>query len=119
MVGGDAKKRVEDSTKYLNTWIKVAIGDASHEIVPYIKDRYLSGQALNKITGTTYGSVQTWYSQKKKAWFIRPGVRVAGSLNYLGKWAGTEHEFMQPAFDSWMATHDLADKIAKKVDKKL
>lgn len=98
--------------EHLPKWVTMALGDEAHNLERVIKSDYLSGQALNKITGKTYDSVQAFFF-RNTIWRVRPGVGVKGNLNYLARWTGTEHEFMRPAFDS------VKDSIARHVEERL
>ena len=89
---------IEYAAKHLSSWVTMALGDEAHNLERVIKSDYLSGQALKKVTGQTYNSVQAFFF-RNSVWRVRPGVGVRGNLNYLARWTGTEHEFMQPAFD--------------------
>lgn len=92
------------------------IGDEAHTFASYVKANYLSGQKLNVITGATKDSVKTWFEKKKKTWVIRPGVGYVGMLNYLNKWYGTKHEFMRPAFRSYIRGGRLKIKAEEAVN---
>lgn len=100
------------AAEHLAAWVTMALGDEAHNLERVIKGNYLSGQALNKITGKTYDSVQAFFF-RNTIWRVRPGVGVRGNLNYLARWTGTEHEFMRPAFDS------VKDSIARHVEERL
>lgn len=119
MTPEEAAKKYEKAAKTLDTWIKIGVGDYAHDFIPYVQQNYLHGQALKRLTGETEESVNTWYSKRKKTWFVRPGIGIAGSLNYLGKWVGTSKEFMRPAFAAFSASNDLEKKIAEKIKRNL
>lgn len=118
-IEGDALDRVGRSSALLETWIRSATGDIAHGAGEYIKRGYLIGQALSKRSGLTYGSVKQFYAKREKAWYLRPGVGVRGSLNYLAKWIGTDKEFMKPGFDAYLNSWDVEGAIIKKIEAKL
>ncbi len=118
-VSGDAQDRIDRSRVYLESWVRSAVGDVAHEAGDYIKRYYLSGQALDVRSGLTRRSIKQFYDKREKAWYLRPGVGVRGSLNYLAKWIGTDKEFMVPGFKSFMAVRDIEGDIMKKIEAKL
>lgn len=118
-IGGDAIGRVRTVRKHLAGWITTATGDIAKEAGDFIKSYYLNGQALEKRTGLTYRSVKQFYVKRESAWYLRPGVGVPGSQNYLARWIGTEKEFMQPGFERYVASRDVPMRIVRKVEAKL
>lgn len=118
-VGGDAGRRVSRAARLLKGWVRSATGDVANEAGRHIKTRFLRGQALNYITGTTHDSLRQWFIPRDGSWWIRPGVGIPGSLNYLAKWIGTEHEFMQPGFKDFLAGRDVGMDIIKKIERRL
>lgn len=81
----------------LSTWVRFGAREAAEQYTQYVKFGWLSGKALDVRTGKTRDSVRPW-TNKKKQIFVRPGVGIPGSLNYLGRWTGTSREFMRPSF---------------------
>lgn len=87
----------------LMAWLRYSVREMGGEVAEAAKTGWLSGQALNVVTGTTREHVAMYrraVSRSRSEWVIRPGVGVRGMQNYLGRWAGTAHEFMRPAWDS-------------------
>lgn len=116
-VSGSAEKATLGVRASLHTLAPSLIGDVAHEAVDFIKERYLRGQALNYITGETYGHVKAYYV--KGEWWIRPGVGVAGCHNYLAKWVGTEREFMKPGFERFLNQRKkVEDAVKERVEAK-
>jgi hypothetical protein len=118
-ISGDAQERIERARDHIQGWITTFTGDIAQEGSAFIKDRYLRGQALRRLTGETFGSVKQFYVKKTRTWYIRPGVGVRGSLNYLARWIGTDREFMQPGFDRFLATKDVELGMIKRLEKQL
>lgn len=118
-ITGDAPKRAKSAEKYIKTWIRSAIGDLAHDAIQFIKDNYLVGQALNRRSGLTCNSVKQFWVKNEQAWYLRPGVGVPGSQNYLARWIGTPREFMRPGFERYLASRDPEGLIAKKIEGKL
>ena len=118
----------------LYAWVRFSLREAGDEFAEYVRTNWLSGRPVPIITGETRHSVGSWEQRKAqgkkvKTTFVRPGVRslkdpkkpIPGTLNYLGKWAGTDHEFMRPAFRQFgMATkvgRALEENISRQLDK--
>lgn len=118
-VSGSAEKATLGVRASLATLAPSLIGDVAHEAVDYIRQRYLRGQALNYITGETYEHVNAYYDRARREWWIRPGVGVPGSHNYLAKWVGTEKEFMKPGFEAFLHQRvKVEDEIKERVEDK-
>ena len=118
-ISGDAEARLNRARSSISFWVISATGDIAREGADYIKDRYLRGRALDRITGTTAGSVKQFYDKKEKSWYIRPGVGIRGSLNYLARWTGTRREFMQTGFNRFLASRNVEAGIVRDLEKKL
>jgi hypothetical protein len=118
-VGGDAIGRVRRASKHLSAWVQTATGDLAHEGADYIRMNYLRGQALNMRTGLTYRSLGQFWVDSEKSWYIRPGIGVPKSQNYLARWIGTPREFMKPGFARFLESRDPAVRIAKAIEEKL
>ena len=99
-ISGTAVRATGRVLSALGTLSPVEVGDMAHEAVEFIRNNYLRGQALERITGETYESVHAYYVNGE--WWIRPGVGIAGCLNYLARWVGTDREFMRPGFDRFL-----------------
>lgn len=119
MTPEDMSSKMKTISDKLAVWVNGSIGDIAHELIPFIQQRYLSGQALNRITGRTSDSVKAWYSKKRRSWFVRPGIGIPGNLNYLAQWAGTEHEFMKPGLAAYLAVHDVKNRMLKDIDRRI
>lgn len=114
----------------LGAWVQYALRSEADDFTEYVKNSWLSGQAMNRRTGELYNSVKPWTpkGRPKKGLFsnvqgvyIRPGVGIPGTLNYLGRYIGTEKEFMIPAFEQFTALgrvqRAVEDNVAKMLDK--
>ena len=129
----DGSERIEEVREKLEqlgehrlaAWVRWALSNESDKLVAYIKERFLSGQKLNVITGETRNSVAAWAqkaNRRRKAsspvYFVRPGIialdgskPIPGTLNYIAKWAGTKHEFMHPAFAAFGGEMYIQKKV--------
>ncbi len=117
-ISGNAARTMEYASKHISGWVFSALGDKTAEFIPFVQDGYLHGQAMRWVTGKTAGSVKMWSGRKRKkedAWYVRPGVGIRGSLNYLYRWIGTPHEFMAPGFERFVAMARIPDYIGGKV----
>lgn len=94
-----------------------ALGDVSSEAIKFIKKNYLLGQSLRKITGETYEHVGQYYVAKTGSWFIRPGIGIRGSQNYLARWLGTDKDFMHRGFTAYAATLNISERVDQAVQK--
>lgn len=118
-VTGNAGDQVERLRKKLPTWVRHGLGDYAHDFSYYIRQSWLHGKALQYVTGTTAYSVKAFYDRKTRSWYIRPGVGIRGSLNYLARWIGTPHEFMKPGFTAYSSAHKITDVVIDSIDKNL
>ncbi len=116
----------EVGSKRLMAWVAFSLREEAHDFIPFVQQNYLSGQKLKRRTGQTSDSVKTWMpgSKKLKVYSditarVRPGVGITGSLNYLGRWTGTEREFMRPAFAAFAAGNRVERAIDDNIDKML
>lgn len=109
--------RIRKVGNQLSRTVIRAEGDIAKKGATYIKRNYLRGQAMRKRTGETYNHLKLFYSKKEKAWYIRPGVGVKGSQNYLARYIGTKREFMKPGWASYLAQTDAQGYIARKLQK--
>lgn len=118
----------------LYAWIRFSLGEEADQFADYVKGSWLSGSPVPVITGETRHSVAPWLQRKKDGkrinptLFVRPGIigldgtkPIPGTLNYLGKWTGTNHEFMRPAFRIFATgdriTHSIERNVSKQMDK--
>jgi len=89
------------------------VSQVAEEYAEWVRDRYLSGQVLRKITGETYESTK-FFKLKSGEFAIRPGAGIDGRLNYLFKWVGTRRDFMSISardFQSAGMPQKTADRI--------
>ena len=96
-------------------WVNWALGNQADKLAEHIKVNYVSGQRINVITGETRNSIAAWAQKRSKrkndnspTYFVRPGIialdgskPIEGTLNYIGRWVGTSHEFMRPAYKTF------------------
>ena len=116
---GEAPKLLEKLIEKYPNYVTMALGDLSQLLAYSVRNNFLHGQALDVITGRTEKSVKAFYDKKQKAWFVRVGVGVSGSLNYLARWTGTEREFMAPAFHDFANYVNIESFLAKNVEEKI
>lgn len=89
------------------------VSQVADDYADWVRDRYLSGQVLRKVTGETYSSTK-FFKMQEGTFGVRPGVGVPGSLNYLYRWVGTGREFMKPSARAFRAAgmpQKTADRI--------
>jgi len=119
MVGGLSKV----ARKRLNSWVSFALSEEANDYAEYVKANYLMGNPVRRITGELHGSVKAWTSRKSRngirGLYVRPGVGIQGSLNYLAKWAGTPLEFMRPSFAEFRTGERILRAVKRNVDKQL
>ena len=120
-VSGNAKENFQYTKDHLNKWLISAIGDKAHEYKSYVKGSF--EQYLTNRTGETRDSIQAWIPKrnlktKKAEWYIRPGVRIKGMLNYLYKWVNTDKDFMGNSFEKWYKTARIDNYAAKEIKKR-
>ena len=110
-----AEKLKDVSDNRLVAWVNWALGDQADKLAEHIKVNYVSGQRINVITGETRNSIAAWSQRRSRrknddspVFFVRPGIiglngqkPIAGLLNYIGRWTGTKHEFMVPAYKTF------------------
>lgn len=117
----------------LAAWTRYALTEEANEYAEYVKETKLSGNAatkgkakipIRKITGELYNSTRAWTSRAKgknktRTIYVRPGVNVRGSLNYLVKWCGTPLEFMRPAFREFSRGDRIKKAVGENINKML
>lgn len=118
-IGGNAPETIKKLNEKYPAYVTMAIGDLSHSLADSIRSKFLHGKALDLITGQTEESVKAFYEKRSKSWFVRVGVGIPGSLNYLARWTGTEHEFMAPGFTDFQNNTDIIDYLVKNVEAKI
>ncbi len=109
--------------KRLNSWVSFALSEEANDYAEYVKANYLMGNPVRRITGELHGSVKAWTSKKSRngirRLYVRPGVGIQGSLNYLAGWAGTPLEFMRPSFAEFSTGERILRAVKRNVDKQL
>ena len=109
------EKLKDVSDRRFVAWVNYELGDQTDKLAEHIKVNYVSGQRINVITGETKNSIAAWSQRKSRrknpdapTYLVRPGVigldgkkPINGLLNYIGRWAGTKHEFMMPAYKTF------------------
>lgn len=94
----DFKELEEDFDKIFN----YGLFKSAEDYATYVKNRYLSGQAMKYRTGELYKSVKYLKDSKStNSYIVMAGVGVTGHLNYLNRYVGTDKEFIRPAFENW------------------
>lgn len=116
------------SAEYLPKWISYTLNKDANDFAEYVRIFWISGQAINKVTGETFDTLGPFVPSRKRRrsatdeiyYSVRPGVGVPGNLNFHGRWAKPAykqfgHEFMRPAFRAFTA----GDKVQKDVEKNI
>lgn len=129
------EKLKDVSDNRLVAWVNWALGNQADKLAEHIKVNYVSGQRINVITGETKNSIAVWLQRKSRrknpdapTYIVRPGVigldgkkPIKGMLNYIGRWTGTKHEFMNPAYKTFggeaYITRMVEGNIIKQCDK--
>lgn len=89
---GERIKRLGGS---LPAILNFSASEVADDLSSYIREAFLTGRALQKRTGETYGSVRGYMAKRgDRGHFVDFGVEVRGHLNYLHKWRGTRRDFM-------------------------
>lgn len=106
--------------KRLLDWASYSVRKDSDAFVSFVRVNYLTTQRLNVVTGRTRDHIGTWTKQRKNGkrvhiQTIRPGKGIQGVQNYLEKWAGTEHEFMLPAFRDFALEQRMSRDIRENI----
>ena len=103
--------------------LSFSASEIADNLASYIREAFLTGRALQKKTGETYGSVRGYKAKRgDQGHFVDFGVGVRGHLNYLHKWDGTGREFMGPGKDAYEATgrwKTLVEENLQRMGKKL
>jgi hypothetical protein len=108
---GNAPRDFRKISASLSSWARAGMSDVAAEASIYIKNNYLRGQSLEYRTGLTFRSLKQFYVKSEKTWYIRPGVGVKGSQNYLAKWVDTSREFMKPGFRRYLQHRNASEKV--------
>lgn len=94
----DYKELEEDFDKIFN----YGLYKSAEDYATYVKNNYLTGQAMKNRTGELYKSVKYLKDNKMtNSYIVMAGVGVTGHLNYLNRYVGTKKEFIKPAFKDW------------------
>jgi len=98
-------------------------GEVADDLASFIRETFLTGRALEKRTGETYGSVRGYDARRgPKGHYVDFGVDVNGHLNYLHKWTGTDRAFMGPGKTAYEATGRwtaLVEENLERMERKL
>lgn len=79
---GDVRDKLYEYSKHFPKIKNYMIAEVSKHLAEYEKQRYLSGQYLNRQRGVTHDSVK-FFKMKNGVFGVRPGAGVPGRLNYL------------------------------------
>jgi hypothetical protein len=115
--------RIENMSAHADWIVKNTIIKYMDTRSQFIRDKYLNGQALQKVTGDTYQHFGSVYSKKTKTYIIRPGLGIPGNQNYLARWAKAEnlkfgHNFIGPG-RNYVRSQEISDAIEKRIEKEL
>ena len=121
VITGDAFKDYQGLEKDFDKIFDYGLYKSAEDYATYVKEKYLSGQAMNYRTGELYKSVKYLKdSEMTHSYVVMAGVGIAGHLNYLNRYVGTNKEFIKPAFKDWQSQkrafnimESNFDKIAK------
>lgn len=117
------------SEEYLPKWISYTLHNTSDDFAEYVRMFWLSGQALNIVTGETINSTGAFVPAGKRRrlktddvyYSVHPGVGIHGSLNFHGRWSKPAyrqfgHEFMKPAFQAFTAGSKVERDVLENID---
>ena len=120
------------SEEYLPVWINYVLNHDANEFAEYVRGYWISGNAINRVTGETFNSLMPFVPSRKRRknktdeiyYSVRPGVGIRGNLNFHGRWAKGAyaqfgHEFMRPAFRAFTAGDKVQKDVIRNVDKGL
>lgn len=120
------------SSEYLPVWINYTLNRSANEFAEYVRSFWISGNAINKVTGETFDSLRPFVPSRKRRrkstdeiyYSVRPGVGVTGNLNFHGRWAKAAyarfgHEFMRPAFQAFTTGDKIERAVQENVDRGL
>lgn len=118
VISGDALKSYNKLNEDFDKIFDYGLAEASHDYSEYVKIKYLSGKKMNIKTGELYKSVKFLKDKTQTlSYIVMPGVGVNGHLNYLNRYIGTNHEFMNVSFKSWKAQKRAFKIIEANFDK--
>ena len=116
------------SAEFLPKWISYTLNKDANEFAEYVRNFWISGQAIKKDTGETFDTLGPFVPSRKRRknatdeiyYSVRPGVGVPGNLNFHARWSKPAykqfgHEFMRPAFKAFTA----GDKVQKDVERNI
>lgn len=123
-------KDIGVAQEYLPKWINYVLNHDANEFAEYVRRFWVSGQAINIVTGETFNSIQPFVPANKRRklktddifYSVRPGVGIRGNLNFHGRWAKPNyqqfgHEFMRPAFIAFTAGDRIQRDVQREIDK--
>lgn len=120
VISGNAQKNVDYAREHMSNWVNMAIGDKAHDLADRMRGEVYPFY-LTQRTGRTRDSIGAFMRKRgRKAyistWYVRAGIGVPGSLNYLGRWVNTEHDFWHGTFNGWRKMTDIERYIGEKVE---
>ena len=117
------------SEEYLPVWINYTLNRSANDFAEYVRNYWISGNAINRVTGETFNSLMPFVPSRKRRkmktdeiyYSVRPGVGITGNLNFHGRWAKPAyqqfgHEFMRPAFRAFTAGDKVQKDVLRNVD---
>ena len=120
------------SAEYLPKWISWTLNHSANEFAEYVRTFWISGNAINKVTGETFNSLMPFVPSRKRRkrstdeiyYSVRPGVGISGNLNFHGRWAKPAyrqfgHEFMRPAFRAFTTGNKVENEVRANIDRGL
>lgn len=108
-------KDIKKISTSVQQWCRFAVGKEADSFRDYVKSNWLKGKALQYRTGQTHDHVKVW--AKGSSVYVRPGIGIPGTQNYLGRWIGSSHEFMRPAFREFSASGRIEKAVKENLDK--
>lgn len=119
VIHDDIAEKYEALGEDLQKIYDYGIAEAAKDYTKYVKEGYLSGNPMRKITGQLFGSVKFVRTKniKSLSYTVLPGVGVKGNLNYLNRFIGTDKEFMAPSFKRWKDTKRIEALLQSNFEK--
>ncbi len=120
-ISGNAIEKFAYTSKHIHGWVKSAVGDQAHGYKEYVKAEFVYYLNDRGPDGTgTRESIQAWTPKRNRKaniaeWYVRPGVRIPGMLNYLYQWIGTSRDFMNRTFAEWSSIENVGEYVTSKV----
>jgi hypothetical protein len=92
-------KNVKAAMTQLPRYTNAAVAEIANQYAEFLRNNYLSGQAIGVVSGATKGSVK-FGKERSGVFNVRPGRGIAGSKNYLLRFERGNRPFMRT---SWRA----------------